>query len=182
MGHSMGAVTAVNIAIEYPNLPRAIILEDPAWFDSQAQSSTDDKEAKKQQESFKQYLIGMRRCSLEENIAACRKENPRWSEAEIKPWAQSKLQFDPSLFSRLILDETSYIDLVPKINCPALLIIGENGIVTARVAADATKLWHSKQPFKWVRINGAGHNIRREQFAEFRQTLFNFLKTLPADY
>jgi N-formylmaleamate deformylase len=33
MGHSMGAGTAVNIAVEYPNLPRAIILEDPGWID-----------------------------------------------------------------------------------------------------------------------------------------------------
>lgn len=29
MGHSMGADTAVNIVIEYPSLPRAIVLEDP---------------------------------------------------------------------------------------------------------------------------------------------------------
>jgi N-formylmaleamate deformylase len=31
MGHSMGAGTAVNLAIEYPDIPRAIILEDPPW-------------------------------------------------------------------------------------------------------------------------------------------------------
>ena len=31
MGHSMGAGTTCNIAMEYPGLPGAIILEDPAW-------------------------------------------------------------------------------------------------------------------------------------------------------
>ena len=31
MGHSMGAGTTCNVAMEYPDLPKAIILEDPAW-------------------------------------------------------------------------------------------------------------------------------------------------------
>jgi len=30
MGHSMGAETTCNVALEYPALPKAIILEDPA--------------------------------------------------------------------------------------------------------------------------------------------------------
>jgi pimeloyl-ACP methyl ester carboxylesterase len=31
MGHSMGAGTTCNVAMDYPTLPKAIILEDPAW-------------------------------------------------------------------------------------------------------------------------------------------------------
>ncbi len=31
MGHSMGGAITCNVAMEYPDLPKAIILEDPPW-------------------------------------------------------------------------------------------------------------------------------------------------------
>ena len=180
MGHSMGAGTAVNVAIEYPSLPKAIILEDPAWMTPESAASQNDPEKIKQREAFMKALAGYGKRTLEELIAEGKAANPRWSEAELGPWAKAKLQFDPALFSKPILNQRSYEELVPEINCPTLLITADGGLVTAEVAKNAAKLWKSKQPFKWVRIKGAGHNIRREQFEEFQKALFGFLDSLPA--
>jgi pimeloyl-ACP methyl ester carboxylesterase len=180
MGHSMGAGTAVDIAVGYPDLPRAIILEDPAWLTWDANESEADAKKNEQREAFLKSLAEMGKRPLKDVIAEGRKLNPLWSEAEIIPWAQSKLQFDPSLFSKPLLSQRSYEELVPTIKCPTLLLISDGSIVTAKTAENAAKLWKSKQPFKWVQIKGAGHNIRREQFEEFQKALFGFLKSVSA--
>jgi N-formylmaleamate deformylase len=177
MGHSMGAGTAVNVAVKEPRLPKAIILEDPAWMPPEPAGGINE-EALKQREAFVKRLAGYREHTLEDVIAEGRKENPRWSEAEIVPWAKAKTQFDPTLFSRLQLDSPTYEELVPQIQCPTLLITSDGGLVSADVARNALKLWKSTKPFRWVRIEGAGHNIRREQFEAFIEAVNRFLQEI----
>jgi N-formylmaleamate deformylase len=179
MGHSMGADTAVNIAIQYPALPRAIILEDPPWRESPA-SIEEAEAASKEMEARAKWLTGIHNYSLEEIVSKGRENDPQWSEEERLPWAKAKQQFDPSLFSYPVVNTRHYSEFVPKIKCPTLLIIGDNGIVTAEVAANAARLWKSKQPFKWVQIKGATHNIRRDNFTDYKAALFDFLKSLPS--
>ena len=178
MGHSMGAGTTVNIAAEYPGLPKAIILEDPGWRTREAIESEDEEEREKQREAFIKSFTGFNKRTREELIAECRKTNPSWSEADIVPWAESKLQFDPALFSTMQMDRPSYTELVPKITCPTLLITSDGGIVTAEAAEHASSLSKAEWPLQWVAIKGAGHNIRREQFKTFCDTLNRFLEAL----
>jgi pimeloyl-ACP methyl ester carboxylesterase len=137
-------------------------------------------EVKKQSEGFVQYFSGLSRKTLPEVMAECRAFNPSWQEAEIKPWAESKLQFDLSLFSVITMNPSLYKEFVPRIKCPTLLIIAEKGINPVETAENAARLWKSKQPFKWVQIKGATHNIRRDNFPAFRQAVFSFLESLPA--
>ena len=68
MGHSMGAGTTVNIAVEYPSLPKAIILEDPAWIDQPPPgASKNSEEQARQQEAFRKSLAGMAERTLGSN-------------------------------------------------------------------------------------------------------------------
>jgi N-formylmaleamate deformylase len=178
MGHSMGADTAVNVAVAYPSFPRAIILEDPPWGNPPGNVQPTD-EQRKQRADMVKWLAGLRHLSLEGIIAESRKLDPPWPEEERLPWAKAKQQFDDSLFSYVVINERPYTELVPRIKCPALLIIGESGIVTGETAARAARLWKSQQPFKWVQIKGATHNIRRDNFPEYEAAVFEFLKNLP---
>jgi N-formylmaleamate deformylase len=180
MGHSMGASTTVSIAVAYPSLPKAIILEDPGWRTPEFAKSEIAEEEMKQRDAFIKSLAELGKRPLDEIMVEGRKINVGWSEAELKPWAKSKQQFDPELFTKPLLDPRSYEELVPQIDCPTLLIISDGGIVKKEAAENAARLWKSKKPFKWVLIKGAGHNIRREQFKEYQAVLFDFLKSLPA--
>jgi pimeloyl-ACP methyl ester carboxylesterase len=178
MGHSLGAGTAAGVAIEYPSLPRAIILEDPPWGEPPAGAEEAEKARKEGMARFNR-LIGLRDLAVEEIIAVSRGMDPRWPEEERLPWARAKQQFDASLFAYPIINQSHYSELVPQIKCPTLLIIAENGIVSPGAAANAARLWKSKKPFKWVQIKGTTHNIRRDNFEDFKSALFGFLETLP---
>jgi N-formylmaleamate deformylase len=178
MGHSMGAGTATQIAAEHSELLKAVILEDPAWNRDGWPANESVEAGRKQMETFIKELTGGGRRAREELIAECRKSNPVWSEAEIQPWADAKLQFDLTLFSKLQPSFTDYIELVPRIDCPVLLIISDGGIVSATTAQHAAELWQSKHPFRWVQIKGAGHNIRREQFEAYREAVRGFLEDI----
>ena len=171
IGHSMGAGTAVSLAAEYPDLPGGIVLEDPAW----RATETNDEEARKQRDAFVNVFIEYSKLTREELIAEGRKSNPGWSEEEFAPWAESKLQFDTSLFSYM-RGGPSFTDLIPKITCPGFLITSEGGIVPDEMAGHATSMWEAEQPLEWIKIDGAGHNIRREQFGVFTKELLRFLK------
>jgi N-formylmaleamate deformylase len=179
MGHSMGASTAANIAIEHPSLPGVIILEDPPWVEPPARAEEIEAMQNKA-EAMREWLTGLHNLTVEAIIAKSRENDPQWPEEERLPWARAKQQFDASLFSYPIANERHYSELVPKIKCPTLLIIGDNGIVTAEVAANVANLWKSKQPFKWVQIKGATHNIRRDNFTDYKTALFDFLENLAA--
>jgi N-formylmaleamate deformylase len=175
MGHSMGAGTTTQIAAEHSELLKAIILEDPAWNRDGRPANESVEAGRRQMQAFIKELTGDRQHARDELIAECRKSNPTWSEAEIQPWADAKLQFDLTLFSNLQPSFTDYIELVPRIDCPTLLIISDGGIVPADTARHAAELWKSEYPFRWVQIKGAGHNIRREQFEAYREALLSFL-------
>jgi N-formylmaleamate deformylase len=173
MGHSMGAGTTTNVAVAYPDLPKAIILEDPAWLKQ-------DTMPPPNQADIKSYMTSLSKKTLEELKAEGRASNPLWSEEEIKPWAESKLQFDTRLFDFMAVNPGSYKEQVPRIKCPTLLIIAESGLVSKATAEEAARLWKSPQPFKWVQIKGAGHSIRRENFRDYCDAVWSFLKALPA--
>ena len=176
MGHSMGADTAVNIAVTHPSLPKAIILEDPPW--GPLLPPVPENEEEQPAEDFREQLSRLGKLPLEEIIEEGRKRDPSWSEEERLVWAKAKQQFDPSLFSKPVINPRSYEDLVPEIRCATLLIFADAGIVTEATAKHAAELWKSDKPFHWVQIKGAGHNIRREQYQAFTQALTKFLKEL----
>lgn len=177
MGHSMGAGTTVNIAANYPDVPKAIILEDPGWrLPSPGGGQTEEE--RKMHEGVRAQMASYAGMTEAEILALGKREHPTWSDAELAPWAPSKKQFDPNLFEGLRMDMTAFETLVPKINVPTLLITSSEGIVSEAAAARGAALWKSKQPFKHVRIPGAGHNIRREQPAAYMNAVREFLKSI----
>jgi N-formylmaleamate deformylase len=177
MGHSMGAGTTCNVAMEYSDLPKAIILEDPAWglFPPKPE---DFEAARKNHEEIRAYQTEVACLPLEEIKARCRKDNPTWSEDDVIPWANSRKLWDKALFNNVGVPSLPYEEIVVRIPCPTLLIIAENGIMSRETAENAARLWKSEAPFKWAYIEGAGHSIRREQYAAFKTVLYDWLDEL----
>lgn len=179
MGHSMGAGTVADIASQYPDLPGAIVLEDPAWRDLDPAISAEEIAAgKKRAQMVRRWMGIMQQKSRDDLISHQRKNNPAWSEAELEPWAESKLEFDRSFYTAMRANHATYREVVSKITCPVLLVSGDpalGGIVTPGVAENACRIWNNTSQSHWVQIQGAGHNVRREQFGMFCDELLGFL-------
>jgi N-formylmaleamate deformylase len=175
-GHSMGASTAALTEARFPGLTHALILEDPAWFIPQPPDP--DKPEQPRQNPFEKWLQTMAGKTVEELIAYGHLNNPTWPEIELRPWAESKMQFDMNTFSAAREPGMDWRDAVKLITCPTLLITAENdkgSIVTPQAAQLAVEL-NSK--IRVVNIRGAGHNIRRENYDDYMKAIRAFLRGL----
>ncbi len=123
-----------------------------------------------------QEMDELRAKGREALIAHGRERSPSWDESEFGPWADAKLQVSPSFSARpFFQNEPPWQELVPKITCPVLLITSDpekGGLVTPGAAEEARRL---NPRVKVVRVSGAGHNIRREQFEAFVEAVRGFL-------
>lgn len=191
IGHSMGAQTVALTAGKYPQLVRAVALEDPPWRAEWADEAdveryirereTQDSPPEKQPG---QWILDLRKVPREALLEKQRTEAPSWPEGEFEPWVNSKHQFNLAVLS--ILNQKNapisqtWKKTVSALQCPALLVIGDadkGAIVTEALADEAVRL----NPVLYVaRIEGASHNIRREYHEAFVAAVRTFLQEVLA--
>jgi pimeloyl-ACP methyl ester carboxylesterase len=171
LGHSMGAATALALAGTYPDLPRAILLEDPPAFWI---APTSGKPGRRPSH-FTDWIVELKRKTREEMIANQRAQSPTWSEAELGPWADSKLRLSFNVLSRGKSAPVDWPATVQRITCPTLLITAdpEKGAIVSLEAAAALQALAPQT--RVVHLAGAGHSIRREQFARYMDVVESFL-------
>ncbi len=182
-GHSMGAITAATFAAAYPDLVRAIVLEDPPLRDEPLIQTTPDKAlfqtgSEQQEQNGWQWLFELRALPREERIARGFSLNPNWAKEEIIPWADSKAELnidtlEPALAA--VPHATPWREVISRIECPILLITGDPelyAIVTPEVAQEAAQLWKHGE---LLHISGAGHNIHRDRYDETMTSVQAFL-------
>jgi N-formylmaleamate deformylase len=182
-GHSMGAITAATLATTYPNLVRAIVLEDPPLMDKPQFQTNVDKSlfqtsGEQQDQQAWQWLFELRALPREERITRGFAVNPTWVEEEIIPWADSKAELNidvlgPALAA--VSNAAPWREVISRIECPILLITGDpelHAIVTPETAQEAAQLWKHGEV---VHISGAGHNIRRDRYDETMAAVRAFL-------
>ena len=171
MGHSMGAGTVGALAAKYPDLVSKIILEDPPW--SEDPGIEDETSASKRREGFKRFLASMKGMSDEEILAMGQKQHPEWQKEEFPAWVQSNRQV-----GELALEGLKYNDWrvhIPKISCQSLLVYADSpgsGMLKKTVVE---WILSENSYFEASHINGAGHNIRREQFELYMSAVSQFL-------
>ena len=175
MGHSLGAMTAMILAGLTPDLPRAIILEDPPPFWRARPLAPEDADSRAW---MRAWFNDLKRKTRDELLELARSENPVWSEAELGPWADSKHRFSYKITQMINPQETVPEDLpalLGQITCPVLLITAdpERGAILAD--DDVAELRKLLPHFEVVNIPGAGHNIRREQFVNYMDVIQRFL-------
>jgi N-formylmaleamate deformylase len=174
-GHSMGGLTASVVGTHHPALTRALILEDPAWFDHRPEQTPIPPE----NNSWLKELQGYANQSLEEVMATCRITNPLWAEIELQPWAESKKQLDLNVFKmRNSPMELDWKEIARTISVPTLLITGDIKKGAIISPENAQKACEMNPLIRVARIDGAGHNVRRENFPAFMTAVSEFLKTL----
>jgi pimeloyl-ACP methyl ester carboxylesterase len=171
LGHSMGAATALALAGLYPDLPRAILLEDPpAWW--VATSTPADAEWQAQQRA---RLTNLKRKTREELIAAQHAEAPGWSEAELGPWANAKLRLNLNILNHSADAAVDWPATLGRIACPALLITAEPARGAILDEGDVAALRALVPQIQVAHIADAGHSIRRDQFGRYMEVVRAFL-------
>lgn len=182
IGHSMGGLTALYLAADFPDLLRCAVLEDPPLREDSGPQTEAEREAR---EAWllrtRQENEERRRLGREALIAKIRAEQPAWSEEELGPWADSKLRVS-SAFTARSRGPQDWREPLARVTCPLLLITADperGAIVTPEAAEEAARL---KPSLQVVRLRGAGHNIRREQFEGFMQAVQSFLASTRAGH
>ena len=172
LGHSMGAATTLVLAARYPQVPRAIALEDPPpWWDPafERPNNTD------WQARMRAWLVPLKQQTRQAILEAQRVAEPGWSEAELEPWVDSKLHFSLNFFNDLSDPGLEWSALLRQVQCPALLITGDVE-AGALVSEQAAVLFQQHMPQAQIaHIAKAGHSIRRDRFEQYLQAVQPFL-------
>jgi N-formylmaleamate deformylase len=171
LGHSLGAVTVTMLAARYPGMTRAIILEDPVGLEYQ--ETKPDTAFINQRRS---EIVQRKKMTLTELVQLGKTEvHPEWQDPDdFIPWAQAKQQVHPEV-AALFGQIGGLVQYFPDIDCPVLILKAD--------ADEAQRLAHqelfAKMPdHQLIHIQGAGHNIRREQFDSYIQHIRQFLQQL----
>lgn len=169
VGHSMGAMSAAELAAAEPSLVRALVLEDPPPGEPrpgrQAAST-----------SMPDWLADARALDLRSRIAKCRSDDPVWPDDELEPWAVSKAQLNPHLFDLPYPAPKPLIDVLATVTCPVLLIHGDTdrgSLISSEYAARCAEV--ASGGLRAVHVAGAGHSVRRDNRARYLTELTAFL-------
>jgi N-formylmaleamate deformylase len=175
LGHSMGAAISLVLAGLFPELPGAILLEDPVplWETQQPYPEEDERRA-----AMIAWMTSLKRMTRADLLSEVRQLNPTWPEAELGPWADSKHRFSLKIISLLDPeDETDagIPELIQQITCPVLLITADPKRGAILAEDDAVALRELLPQLEVANIPAAGHNIRREHFATYIDVIRHFL-------
>jgi len=175
MGHSMGGSTVMLTAATYPDLPAAVIMEDPPMEEALEKLKPDILE------DWKEWVTQQRVTSKQELMKNARTEyHPGWTAFQYDQWAESKHLVDPNVID--ILKAPGFgnpREMFPKITAPAL-------ILKAEAESEEYKKRHLEAAAllpngKLIHFQGAGHLIRNDKPAEAERAIRSFLKGLETN-
>ena len=179
MGHSMGSSSVAWFAAKYPDVPRAVILEDPRLISRPASdpraSGASDSAAAAAQEKRRAQILKANNTSVDDLVAQCLKNNPQWGQSECEYWAPSKRRHHPDTAYRNRGQRPSTSELFQQITAPTLILKADaNDDLKKQNEAVASLLKHGTI----VHVEGAQHNVRRDQKERLLVALRAFLSEL----
>jgi pimeloyl-ACP methyl ester carboxylesterase len=166
VGHSMGAAAVADLGMIRPDLVRALVLEDPPWSDGPRASSGPNP--------WYDWLRTLPEQTLESIAAKGRADSPTWAEAEIGPWAESKMQFDVN-FLDVARVRRDWREVVAALSMPALVVTAETELGAIVPPAVAEEIAALNPRARVARVSGAGHCIRREATEAYTALVRGFL-------
>jgi pimeloyl-ACP methyl ester carboxylesterase len=170
-GHSMGSGTVALAGATYPDMPRAIIMEDPALAELlKYLTEVNIPEWKGLIEADKamgkQKLMKLARS----------KRHPGWSDFEYDHWAEAKLLVSPNVVDVLLKEGLrNPNEIYPKITAPTLILKADADEDNRKKHIEIAGLL---QNGKLVHINGASHLVRLDKPTETENQIRAFLAGL----
>jgi pimeloyl-ACP methyl ester carboxylesterase len=171
IGHSMGCSTVASLGAAYPDLPAAIIMEDPVFPDA-LEYLTEDilPDWKAMVEADR--MMGKRKLMK----VARTVRHPGLSDFEYDHWAESKLLVTPNVIDILHGEGLGDpIKTYPKIIAPTLILKADADKDSRKEHLKVAGLLPNG---KLIHIDGASHLIRKDKPAETERQIRIFLKGL----
>ena len=180
-GHSMGALVTYQVAVRFPELASAIVLEDPPfWMPEPEQAPLLTEPAENPIAKWAKSLANQ---TLDDLLVRYRKDHPTWPEELLHPMCESKKQLDATIIDiqspKKHSQEVNWLTTLQNITQPMLVFAGDpalGGIVTPEVVAKVREL---NPQVNIVVVPNVGHLIRFDQYAIFVDSLRPFLKQVP---
>jgi pimeloyl-ACP methyl ester carboxylesterase len=174
MGHSMGSASVAHFAAKYPDVPRAVILEDPALVRPAAAAGAPPASPPPSVDERRATILARNNTPEATLVAGCMKNSPKWGQSECDIWAPSKRRHHPATASIGNAARPAMSELFAKITAPTLILKADaQGDLRKQNEDVANRL----RKGKIVHITGAGHNVRRENKAQTLEVLRAFLST-----
>jgi len=177
MGHSMGSSSVAWFAAKYPDIPGAVILEDPRLIPRPSGNprSSANAATAAAQERRRAQILARNNMPYEALVAQCLKNNPQWGRSECEYWAPSKRLHHPDTAFRSRSGRPPMSELFSKITAPTLILKADARGDERKKNEEVAKLLKNG---KIVHVEGARHNVRRDQKARLLRALKTFLGEL----
>lgn len=195
MGHSMGAATVMRVGAEYPDLanavimldpglPRKISMEQPAPGSRQGvPPSVQQREAEPDPLAFRMFadpetLVNQNNYSFDDLVAKGRKENPKWSDDDVKYWALSKKQYHGPYYDATWQAMHGTIrteGVLAAIAVKSLILKADTSPEGRQANEEAVE---GMERVKLVHIEGAGHNLHHDELNQTIKEIDMFLSNL----
>jgi pimeloyl-ACP methyl ester carboxylesterase len=182
IGHSMGGSTIANAAAMRPDGFRALVLEDPAWWELPEGVSSEQLQhaataMKDRTTAWRDWVKQLQAVPYEQALAMVKAGSPEWSEHDATLSCNARLQFELALFEHYPPPQAPWRGAVSAVKCPLLLLLGSerNAIITPDTANEVMTRCPGAP---WVQVPGAGHAIRFDQFDRFLGAVRSFLAGL----
>jgi N-formylmaleamate deformylase len=179
LGHSMGAITTLALAGLHPDVPRAILLEDPPswWLPPSGPSQQENSPTA----GIRDWFRGLAAQTRDELISAQRLATPHWSEVDLELLGDSRLRLNAKaiqLFDPGASASVTWSTCLPHITCPVLLITADpsRGAIVTPEAVQALRGYIPQ--LRLAPIQEAGHSIHREQLSEYIEVVRSYLAQL----
>ena len=178
MGHSMGSASAAWLAAKYPDIPGAVVLEDPRLVSRSAgdpRVSANAAVQTAQQEKRRLQILAKNNKSYDELLAECMKNSPIWSRSECAYWARSKKLYHPNTALRSRSGRPSMSELFSKITAPTLILKADAQGQTRMQNEEVAQLLSNG---RIVHVEGAGHCVHRDQMQRAVKAINTFFGEL----
>jgi pimeloyl-ACP methyl ester carboxylesterase len=180
-GHSLGADGSMHLAALYPEIARAIFLEDPLIV-MPGEPVFGGKVGDRGEGALRMMVTIMNLIKILPKFVGkfvARKMMPVSPDDEIIPWLDSKKRFSNDFLNSMKnaadSEMPSQFEALKKIEVPTLLFMGDRekgAIVSEEAAQEMAKILPD---FRVAHLKGANHDIRRSKFDDYMIALRSFL-------